>query len=390
MSNGAVITNVIKVVIFSITRFALTNPLSSLRFILFFLLSCSTLWSKIEIPLVTVDCPNNPSDSRNGRGTVPYVYQIGKFDITVKQYCAFLNSVASHSDPFGLYDDFWMNEDLFVFEIEKQKKWECSFLCKNWRCSYFYIAKQGRENLPIVGINLYRAMRFCNWMENGQPEGEENAQTTEDGSYQIIKGIYFLQREHAHWVIMTWDEWYKAAYCNRNNPTVYWNYATQSNEAPGNSADPKDNQPDSPQKNVNYCLHGKPTITSPFVDRSPGLFPDPADLTSVGCFQSSPGPFGSYDMTGNTSQLVTYQVDRLTFIGGSHYDGMKWGAGVMSEPIDALSNGSAVLRDNFFLNCFSRRYDYRNCTSGFRLTYLEHPEEVTSSQRSCLHGSEEK
>lgn len=347
------------------------------------------MWSKIEIPLLAVDCPNNPADSRNGRGAVLYIYQIGKFDITVKQYCAFLNAVARYGDPFGLYDVGWMTQDPFVVEIERkvsERKWGTASL---WRRHYIYTPREGRENLPIVGISFYSAIRFCNWMENGQPdEGEENERTTEDGSYLITNGN-FSQHSNAHWVIMTWDEWYKAAYYNRDNPTVYWNYATQSNEAPGNSADPKDNQSDSPQKNVNYCLNGKPTITSPFVAPSPDLFPNPADLTPVGCFQSSPSPFGSYDMTGNASQLVTYQADRLTFIGGSRYDGMKWGAGVMSEPIDAFSNGSAVLRDNFFLNSFSKSYGYRNCTSSFRLTYLEHPEEISSSQRPHLHHEEE-
>lgn len=325
-----------------------------------------------------MDCPNNPADSRNGRGAVPYIYQIGKFDITVKQYCAFLNAVARYGDPFGLYDVIWMTQDPLVFEIERkvsERKWGADF----WRRHYIYTPREGRGRLPIVGINFYRAIRFCNWMENNQPdEGEENERTTEDGSYLITGGIYFSQREHAHWVIMTWDEWYKAAYYNREDPANYWDYATQSNEAPGNSADPKDNQPDSSQKNVNYCLNGKPSIPSPFMND-----PSCADLTPIGCFEFSPGPFGSYDMTGNATQLVTLYEHDIKYVGGSRYDGMRWGQVVMSNRINALSNGSCLCRCNM-------NYDFRNCTAGFRLTYLDKPEEVPSSQRSYLYNTEKK
>lgn len=56
----------------------------------------------ITIELVPVDAPCNPADDRTGLGKVDYEYQIGKFDVTVAQYCEFLKAVAK-KDPHGIY-----------------------------------------------------------------------------------------------------------------------------------------------------------------------------------------------------------------------------------------------------------------------------------------------
>ncbi len=59
---------------------------------------------------VTVGDPGNArdtevmaSDRTTGYGSVPYTYDIGKYLITTAQYAAFLNGVASKSDPYLLY-----------------------------------------------------------------------------------------------------------------------------------------------------------------------------------------------------------------------------------------------------------------------------------------------
>ena len=58
-----------------------------------------------SLRFVTVGDPGNAADTNNslGYGSVPYVYQMGKYDVTIAQYCQFLNAVAA-SDPYGLYD----------------------------------------------------------------------------------------------------------------------------------------------------------------------------------------------------------------------------------------------------------------------------------------------
>ena len=52
----------------------------------------------VSMAFVTVGNPGNAADQNyNGFGnfgSVPYVYQMGKYDVTVGQYCQFLNAVA--------------------------------------------------------------------------------------------------------------------------------------------------------------------------------------------------------------------------------------------------------------------------------------------------------
>ena len=57
----------------------------------------------VQYGLVTVGNPGNSPDT-TGFGAVSYTYQIGKYDVTIAQYAAFLNAVAK-ADPNGLYNN---------------------------------------------------------------------------------------------------------------------------------------------------------------------------------------------------------------------------------------------------------------------------------------------
>ena len=56
----------------------------------------------VNIETVRIKDKGNRSD-RNGYGRVDTNYSIGKYEVTVGQYSAFLNSVAT-SDPYRLYN----------------------------------------------------------------------------------------------------------------------------------------------------------------------------------------------------------------------------------------------------------------------------------------------
>ena len=44
------------------------------------------------------------------------------------------------------------------------------------------------DDKPVVYVSFFDAMRFTNWLENGQPTGAQDASTTEDGVYAISDG----------------------------------------------------------------------------------------------------------------------------------------------------------------------------------------------------------
>ena len=72
----------------------------------------------ITLQMVPVGDAGNVADLATGSlyGAVPYNYNIGKYDVTVGQYVAFLNSVATKSDPYGLYNGYF---DLPTIGIER-------------------------------------------------------------------------------------------------------------------------------------------------------------------------------------------------------------------------------------------------------------------------------
>jgi hypothetical protein len=92
---------------------------------------------------------------------------------------------------------------------------------------------------PVNFVGWYDAIRFANWLHNGQGSGD-----TETGAYTLgtldavgepLNGAGITRNAGATWFLTSEDEWYKAAYYD---PTLsggsgdYWDYATQSNSAP--------------------------------------------------------------------------------------------------------------------------------------------------------------
>jgi formylglycine-generating enzyme required for sulfatase activity len=182
---------------------------------------------------VTVGDPRNAPDTRYDiafpPSGVPYVYEIGRCEVTANQYCEFLNAVAS-SDPYGLYStgmDSW------------------TIVQSGSPGSYSYEVSSGCGNLPVNRVGWGDAARFVNWLHNGQPTGAQGLTTTEDGSYYLNGAtsdadLALVVREpDATWVIPSESEWYKAAYYKGGSRNAgYWDYPTQSNSPPTAEAPP--------------------------------------------------------------------------------------------------------------------------------------------------------
>jgi formylglycine-generating enzyme required for sulfatase activity len=270
-----------------------------------------------SLEFVTVGNPGNAadttvmSDGTTGYGSVPYTYQMGKYDVTVGQYTAFLNAVAK-TDTYGLYNSYMApgslsNDQMPTIGIAQSGS----------SGSYSYSVTGGYSqaaNCPIVNVSWGDAARFCNWLQNGQPtSGVENASTTENGAYTLNGATSYsammaiTRNAGATYVIPTENEWYKAAYYD---PTLnggaggYWGYPTKSNPAPDNSLALAATE----FNDANYQINGNYT--------------DPTNyLTPVGTFAASPGAYGTYDMGGDINQWNETNVSGYRGIrGGSFYD----------------------------------------------------------------------
>jgi hypothetical protein len=115
----------------------------------------------ITIDTVFVGDPGNASDSitNSPYGGVAYAYRIAKTEVTNAQYAAFLNAKAT-SDPLGLY-----NADMAT---------ELGGISRSGSPgSYSYATIAGREAMPVNYVGWFDAVRFTNWLSNGQGDGDK-------------------------------------------------------------------------------------------------------------------------------------------------------------------------------------------------------------------------
>ncbi len=183
-------------------------------------LVASPTWAQlVNYELVTVGDPGNAADA-NGHGAVPYEYRLGKYEVKIGKYTAFLNAVAK-ADPNTLYN-VNMATDLNIAGI--------SWADLPGSCTYSAIGPFGdvqipqasAANRPITYVNWFDAAQFTNWMSNGQPTGAQGPTTTENGAYDFTNSLSgsvpALNATNPNtgtvplYHIPTLNEWYKAGY----------------------------------------------------------------------------------------------------------------------------------------------------------------------------------
>ncbi len=245
----------------------------------------------INISLVTVGDPGNLPDPLTGYGAVPYVYQIGEYDVTVGQYCQFLNAVAK-ADTYGLYNTGMAPRPLGAFPTLGVAQSGSS-----GKYSYSVAGSYSQAaNCPIFDVSWGDAARFVNWLANGQPTGPEGPLTTENGTYSLNGGtsnaalMTVSRNPGSTWVLPNVNEWYKSAYYSGGGTaSAYWTYATQSDTTPSNVLSATGTN------NANF-------VGSVVEPPSYGAT-DPVNyLTPVGAFAASPSAYGTYDQNGDVDQ----------------------------------------------------------------------------------------
>lgn len=267
--------------------------------------ACSTPieFSQGGMTFVEVGDPGNPSDFA-GYGAVDYSFSIGKYEVTINQYCEFLNAVAQ-SDPYGLYDTR-MGTNLNTAGIGRSGT--------SGAYSYAVMDNAGDSgNRPIAYVGPYSAMRFANWMSNGKGVG-----STETGAYTLegrtggavhFSGALPERTANAGFYIPTRDEWWKAAFYNPTNGGANWSHYT--NEA--NILVPVDSS-------------WMNTVT-----QSASYGPNQNYLTAVGAFGANASYYGTFDQVGN--------VEEWTFLpnGNGELWGGDWSKNVAMSGLKGLS-----------------------------------------------------
>lgn len=222
--------------------------------------------SEVSFQWVTVGAPGNPCDpgtSSGCVGDVSYVFRIAKYEVTNTQYAEFLNAKAA-SDPLGIY-----NPDMGLAFGGITRSGNPG--------SYVYSVVAGRGNMPVHSVSYFDALRFVNWLHNGQGNG-----STESGAYTLLGGTAipsntFVERNAGATIFVpTQDEWYKAAYYDPI-AGVYYDFPA------GTDAETSPSAPTAAPNSAN-CEGAA------------------GDYTNVGSYSGSPSPNGTFDQGGNVSE----------------------------------------------------------------------------------------
>jgi formylglycine-generating enzyme required for sulfatase activity len=305
--------------------------------------ACAISVSAITIDTVVVGDAGNSSDPATGDlyGSVNYTYGIGKYEVTVGQYAAFLNAIAK-SDSDSVY------EPRMGQFVERS-----SGIVRSGAPGSYVYTVVGSANHPISDVSWGGAARFANWLHNGQPSGPQNSSTTERGAYTLDGadglGLASIVRSPgAEWFIPSEDEWYKAAYyqpaAKGGDADSYWKYPMKTNSAPFSDQPPGATPDNSRAGNffkddgtANGYDDGFAVTGSPYVADVHDNY-----VTDVASYDSSPSYYGTFDQGGNVAEWNEAQ-----FI-GSFSRGIRGGSwGSDASYLDASFGyfGQAPMRD---------------------------------------------
>ena len=273
----------------------------------------------VTIQWSLVGNPGNADDPADGDrftagvqnfGAVPYSYKIGTYDVTNRQYAEFLNT----KDPGGANPLFLWNGNM----DDGTRFGGINFNAGNPAGSK-YVLVPGRQDHPVNHVTWYSAIRFANWLNNGQGNGdtETGAYTLLGGTYTPTNGVSIVRNAGAQVFLPSENEWYKAAYYNPATGS-YFQYATSSNGVPIASG---------PTDLANHANFGD------FV----------ANLTDVGAYTGTTSPYGAFDMNGNVFQWNQASIDSFRGTRGGSWkltlpDGMHSSDRFKLEPANLLFN----------------------------------------------------
>jgi formylglycine-generating enzyme required for sulfatase activity len=150
---------------------------------------------------VAIGNPGNLADTATNCfatdcGSVADPYLISRYEVTNAQYVEFLNLKAA-ADPLGLYST-GMNSSA-----------QGGITRSGSSGSYTYTVKPGFADKPVNFVTFYDALRFTNWLNNGQ-----GSAATETGAYTSRRPASRTTRSRnagAEICMPTENEWYKAA-----------------------------------------------------------------------------------------------------------------------------------------------------------------------------------
>ena len=291
--------------------------------------------AEVSFDWAVIGNPGNEADSETGLGAVDYTYRISKFEVTNSQFVEFLNAVAA-DDTYGIGE--------FMPDFPTPGVYQPGIVRSGTPGEYVYSVRpdettpQGKlytySDKPVTFVSFLHAVRFVNWLENGQPVASQGPATTEEGTYLVSDGFSETRGAGSLFFLPTEHEWYKAAYFDPATQN-YYDYPNGSDIRPDNNP-PANDSGDS--ANYDYA-NGRAQYL----------------LTDVGAYQKSHSPYGTFDQGGNA-----WEWNETLFPDGSPVaDGSQFGRGLrggganhFASRLKSDYSGSWIPSDVFFTSGF--------------------------------------
>lgn len=300
------------------------------------LAACVSSVHALDYETVAVGNPGNAADSTTF-GAVAYAYRIGKYEVTVADYAAFLNAVAK-TDPYGLWNNAMQAAPSIAGITRTGSPGSYAYVVMTGSSGASVYSQGGTApfrtttgvdsgRFPITYVSWFNAARFANWMANGQPNGEQGSATTENGTYRL-DGATNAGRAPARnatnpntgsaprFFLPTENEWYKAAFYD---PALdggrggYHRYATRSSVAPGNALPGSGVSSTRPESNQSNYIFGSAYLYS--VTQAAAIDTSQCYLTPVGTFTQTFSAYGAFDMNGNVWELNSLVAESSLNVG---------------------------------------------------------------------------
>jgi len=279
-------------------------------------LTAATSSAKVAFDFAAVGNPGNEADPATGFGAVPYAFAISRTEVSNAQYAEFLNAIGlSQALVLGLYSPF-MDDQFGGIDLVAGN----------------YVTIPGRENHPVSIVSWYDAVRFVNWLHNGQGTGD-----TETGAYTLLgggetptNGNSITRNPGARFWLPSRDEWYKAAHHDASSGTApdYFLYANGSNDPPVS-----DRPSDNPAGANFFHDDGVPNgfddglAVSGTIELPAGASP----YTNVGAFTETKSAYGAFDMNGNVNEWnETYIPNGFRSFQGGYWRDLREGLAASS------------------------------------------------------------
>jgi len=252
----------------------------------------ATGWAQVSVGLVGVGDAGNAADT-TGYGSVGYNYSIGTYEVLNSQYAAFLTAVAA-ADTYNLYN------------VSMATDARGGILQSGISGAYTYSVKSGYANMPVVFVSYYDALRFANWMQNGQPTGAQGVGTTETGTYTFAGETVVGGRNSfttPFYALASENEWYKAAYYDQSlnaGSGGYWLYPTRSGAIPGSRTPPSavaNSANFSRDDGIANGFNGGYAVTQSTVFNNGVNY-----LSAGGAYSLASSYYGTFDQGGNATE----------------------------------------------------------------------------------------